>query len=215
MNAAIGLSLIILFSLGVPIAISIVLASIIGIEFFSPLPLLLVPQQMFVGIDSFPLMAIPFFILAGNLMNTSGISLRLINFVTALIGFIRGGLGMVNIGVSMVFAEISGSAVADVAATGTVLIPEMKRRGYSRTLAVSFRSSVAVSASASAMALSISACSGSIPCAAKRRARGRVNRVPMIIKTEAIGITDCTMSKVIQRKDSSESHFATARTALP
>ena len=89
------------------------------------------------------LIAIPLFILAGNLMNTSGISVRLINFVSALIGFVRGGLGMVNIGVSMVFAEISGSAVADVAATGTVLIPEMKRRGYSRTLAAAITSSSA------------------------------------------------------------------------
>ena len=65
MNMVIGLSLIILFTFGVPIAISIILASIIGIEFFTRLPLLLVPQQMFIGIDKFPLMAIPFFILAG------------------------------------------------------------------------------------------------------------------------------------------------------
>lgn len=98
---------------------------------------------LYSGSTSFPLIAIPLFILAGNLMNTSGISVRLINFVTALIGFVRGGLGMVNIGVSMVFAEISGSAVADVAATGTVLIPEMKKRGYSRTLAAAITSSSA------------------------------------------------------------------------
>ncbi|SMX50301.1 TRAP transporter large permease [Maliponia aquimaris] len=98
---------------------------------------------LYSGSTSFPLIAIPLFILAGNLMNTSGISVRLINFVSSLIGFVRGGLGMVNIGVSMVFAEISGSAVADVAATGTVLIPEMKRRGYSRTLAAAITSSSA------------------------------------------------------------------------
>lgn len=98
---------------------------------------------LYSGATSFPLIAIPLFILAGNLMNTSGISVRLINFVSALIGFVRGGLGMVNIGVSMVFAEISGSAVADVAATGTVLIPEMKKRGYSRTLAAAITSSSA------------------------------------------------------------------------
>tara|TARA_R110002110_G_scaffold293407_20_gene507415 strand:- start:4837 stop:6117 length:1281 start_codon:yes stop_codon:yes gene_type:complete len=98
---------------------------------------------LYSGATSFPLIAIPLFILAGNLMNTSGISVRLINFVASLIGFVRGGLGMVNIGVSMVFAEISGSAVADVAATGTVLIPEMKRRGYSRTLAAAITSSSA------------------------------------------------------------------------
>ncbi|MEY8099372.1 TRAP transporter large permease [Falsihalocynthiibacter sp. S25ZX9] len=98
---------------------------------------------LYSGATSFPLIAIPLFILAGNLMNTSGISVRLINFVASLIGFVRGGLGMVNIGVSMVFAEISGSAVADVAATGTVLIPEMKKRGYSRTLAAAITSSSA------------------------------------------------------------------------
>lgn len=98
---------------------------------------------LYSGATSFPLIAIPLFILAGNLMNTTGISVRLINFVTSLIGFVRGGLGMVNIGVSMVFAEISGSAVADVAATGTVLIPEMKKRGYSRTLAAAITSSSA------------------------------------------------------------------------
>lgn len=98
---------------------------------------------MFTGATSFPLIAIPLFILAGSLMNTSGISQRLINFISALIGFIRGGLGMVNIGVSMVFAEISGSAVADVAATGTVLIPEMKKRGYKPKLAAAITSSSA------------------------------------------------------------------------
>jgi tripartite ATP-independent transporter DctM subunit len=98
---------------------------------------------LYTGFTKFPLIAIPLFILAGNLMNTSGISVRLINFVSSLIGFVRGGLGMVNIGVSMVFAEISGSAVADVAATGTVLIPAMKKRGYSRTLAAAITSSSA------------------------------------------------------------------------
>lgn len=72
MNLVIGLSLLILFAFGVPIAVSIMLASIIGIEFFTRLPLLLVPQQMFIGIDKFPLMAIPFFILAGNLMAAGG-----------------------------------------------------------------------------------------------------------------------------------------------
>ena len=137
--ALIGLILI-----NVPIAVAIGIVSLGG--------LLLTPGgatlydmaiALYSGATSFPLIAIPLFILAGNLMNTSGISVRLINFVTALIGFVRGGLGMVNIGVSMVFAEISGSAVADVAATGTVLIPEMKKRGYSRTLAAAITSSSA------------------------------------------------------------------------
>lgn len=137
--ALIGLILI-----NVPIAVAIGMVSIAGLT-LTPggATLYDVAISLYSGATSFPLIAIPLFILAGNLMNTSGISVRLINFVTALIGFVRGGLGMVNIGVSMVFAEISGSAVADVAATGTVLIPEMKKRGYSRTLAAAITSSSA------------------------------------------------------------------------
>lgn len=137
--ALIGLILI-----NVPIAVAIGLVSIGGFLLTSGSARLYdMVIALYSGATSFPLIAIPLFILAGNLMNTSGISVRLINFITALIGFVRGGLGMVNIGVSMVFAEISGSAVADVAATGTVLIPEMKRRGYSRTLAAAITSSSA------------------------------------------------------------------------
>lgn len=137
--ALIGLILI-----NVPIAVAIGVVSVGGFVLTSgPDRLYDMAIALYSGATSFPLIAIPLFILAGNLMNTSGISVRLINFVSALIGFVRGGLGMVNIGVSMVFAEISGSAVADVAATGTVLIPEMKKRGYSRTLAAAITSSSA------------------------------------------------------------------------
>jgi tripartite ATP-independent transporter DctM subunit len=82
------------------------------------------------GATNFPLIAIPLFILAGAIMNTSGISRRLIAFASALLGFVRGGLAMVNVGASMFFAEISGSAVADVAALGSVLMPAMKKKGY-------------------------------------------------------------------------------------
>lgn len=137
--ALIGLILI-----NVPIAVAIGIVALGGL-FLTPggATLYDVAIALYSGATSFPLIAIPLFILAGNLMNTSGISVRLINFVTSLIGFVRGGLGMVNIGVSMIFAEISGSAVADVAATGTVLIPEMKKRGYSRTLAAAITSSSA------------------------------------------------------------------------
>ena len=136
--------LIALILINVPIAVAIGVVSLGGFLLTSgPDRLYDMAIVLYSGATSFPLIAIPLFILAGNLMNTSGISVRLINFVTALIGFIRGGLGMVNIGVSMVFAEISGSAVADVAATGTVLIPEMKKRGYSRTLAAAITSSSA------------------------------------------------------------------------
>ena len=98
---------------------------------------------MFDGATNFPLLAIPLFILAGALMNTTSISQRLINLTSAMIGFVRGGLAMVNVGVSMFFAEISGSSVADVAAIGSVLIPAMKRRGYSARLSAAVTSSSA------------------------------------------------------------------------
>ncbi|APE30780.1 C4-dicarboxylate ABC transporter permease [Halomonas aestuarii] len=143
MNAAIGLSLIILFSLGVPIAVSIVLASIIGIEFFTPLPLLLVPQQMFVGIDNFPLMAIPFFILAGNLMAAGGISRRLVDLAKSLVGGLQGGLAMTCVLTCMMFAAVSGSSVATTFAIGSILIPAMVKHDYPRPLAASIQASSA------------------------------------------------------------------------
>ena len=133
-----------LIFLNVPIAVAVGVVAIGGFLITNgPAQLYDVVIVLYTGATSFPLIAIPVFILAGSLMNTSGISIRLINFVSSLIGFVRGGLGMVNVGVSMFFAEISGSAVADVAATGTVLIPEMKRRGYSRTFAAAITSSSA------------------------------------------------------------------------
>ncbi len=98
---------------------------------------------MYNGATNFPLLAIPLFILAGAIMNASGISRRLIAFASAVLGFIRGGLAMVSIGASMFFAEISGSAVADVAALGSILIPAMKRKGYPTALATSVVSSSA------------------------------------------------------------------------
>jgi len=98
---------------------------------------------MYSGATSFPLLAIPLFILAGAIMNASGISRRLIAFASALLGFVRGGLSMVAIGTSLFFAEISGSAVADVAALGSVLIPAMKRRGYPPAFAAAVMSSSA------------------------------------------------------------------------
>ena len=88
------------------------------------------------GATSFPLLAIPLFILAGAIMNASGISRRLIAFASSLFGWIRGGLAHVSIGASLFFAEISGSAVADVAALGSILIPGMKAKGYPAPFAI-------------------------------------------------------------------------------
>ena len=98
---------------------------------------------MFSGATSVPLIAIPLFILAGAIMNATGISRRLIALASALVGFIRGGLSMVTISASLFFAEISGSAVADVAALGSILIPAMKKKGYSRSFAAAVTSSSA------------------------------------------------------------------------
>ena len=102
-----------------------------------------VALTMYEGAQSFPLLAIPMFILAGAIMNSSSISRRLMDFATALVGFIRGGLAHVNIIQSMFFAEISGSAVADVAATGPIIMPAMMRRGYSRAFTAAITSSSA------------------------------------------------------------------------
>ena len=98
---------------------------------------------MYDGATKFPLLAIPMFILAGAIMNATGISARLIAFASALLGFVRGGLYMVNIGASFFFAEISGSAVADVAALGSILIPAMRKKGYPRAFAAAVTSSAA------------------------------------------------------------------------
>jgi tripartite ATP-independent transporter DctM subunit len=98
---------------------------------------------MFSGATSFPLLAIPLFILAGAIMNSSSLSRRLIAFASAIFGCIKGGLAMINIGTSLFFAEISGSAVADVAAMGSILIPAMKKKGYPKEFAAAITSSSA------------------------------------------------------------------------
>ncbi|MGB7540754.1 MAG: TRAP transporter large permease [Burkholderiales bacterium] len=101
------------------------------------------PLVIYNGATNFPLIAIPLFILAGSIMNASGISRRLIAFASSVLGWVRGGLAIVSIGTSLFFAEISGSAVADVAALGSVLIPAMKSRGYSKEFAAAVMSSAA------------------------------------------------------------------------
>ncbi len=129
--------------INVPIAVALAIAAVIGIGSQGLDGLTSIAIEMFRGATSFSLIAIPMFVLAGAIMNAGGISRRLIAFVSALIGFVRGGLAMVNIGVSLIFAEISGSAVADVAAMGSVMIPEMKRKGYSKEFAAAVTSSSA------------------------------------------------------------------------
>jgi tripartite ATP-independent transporter DctM subunit len=138
----IGLFLLVLIN--VPIAVALGAVALVGMVVSKgPDAVYNAALTMFDGATSFPLLAIPLFILAGALMNTTSISRRLINLTSALIGFVRGGLAMVNVGVSMFFAEISGSAVADVAAIGSVLIPAMKNRKYTPELSAAVTSSSA------------------------------------------------------------------------
>jgi tripartite ATP-independent transporter DctM subunit len=136
--------MIVLALINVPIAVALGLVGMAAVVLVQG-PSMLVNSAlvMFDGASNFPLLAIPLFILAGSIMNASSISRRLIAFASALVGFIRGGLSMVAIGTSLFFAEISGSAVADVAALGTLLIPAMKSRGYSKEVAAATMSSAA------------------------------------------------------------------------
>ena len=138
------LVLLTLLAINVPIAIALAVTTIIAMVSANGTSFLIdAAIVMFDGSMNFPLIAIPLFILAGAIMNTSGISRRLINFASALVGFVRGGLSMVNIATSMFFAEISGSAVADVAALGSILIPAMKKKGYTGAFAAAVTSSSA------------------------------------------------------------------------
>ena len=136
--------LIALICLNVPIAVGLAVAAIFGLAVTEGInSVVTLALDMYDGSTKFSLIAIPMFVLAGAIMNAGGITDRLINFVSAIIGFVRGGLAMVNIGVSLFFAEISGSAVADVAALGSILIPQMKKRGYSAPFAAAVTSSSA------------------------------------------------------------------------
>jgi tripartite ATP-independent transporter DctM subunit len=125
MLTILALTFLVTLLIGVPIAFGLGLGAAAAVLAWGQVPLWLLPQRMFTGVDSFVFMAIPFFILAGELMCTSGILDRLVKFTDALVGHIRGGLAHVNIVASMIFAGISGSAVADAAALGAILIPSM------------------------------------------------------------------------------------------
>lgn len=138
------LALLTMIFINVPIAVALALAGILGIVMTQGInSLVTIAISMYSGSTNFSLIAIPMFVLAGAIMNAGGITDRLINFVSALIGFVRGGLAMVNVGVSLFFAEISGSAVADVAAMGSVMIPQMKKRGYTKEFSAAVTSSSA------------------------------------------------------------------------
>ena len=133
MIAILFVSLATFFILNVPVAVAIGASTFAALFFASSIPPVIIVQRMFTAMDSFPLMAVPFFILAGSLMESGGISRRLIHFANTLVGHYAGGLAFVAIVASMFFGAITGSAVACAAAIGTVIIPEMVARGYGKS----------------------------------------------------------------------------------
>jgi tripartite ATP-independent transporter DctM subunit len=130
---------------GVPIAIAIIAALLVFMGTGeAPYSLRVVATEMFKGMNSFPLLAIPLFVLAGEVMNESGITGRIIAFANVLVGRLRAGLALVNIWASVIFAGLSGSAVADTSAIGRVFIPEMEKHGYSRSFAAALTAASSV-----------------------------------------------------------------------
>src|SRR5262245_38113459 len=121
---------------GIPVAIAMAGSALIYIWVTGSTPSMVVVHRMISGIDSFPLLAVPFFILAGNLMNNAGITNRIYNFALALVGWMKGGLGHVNIIGSVIFAGMSGTAIADAAGLGTIEIKAMRDHGYSKEFSV-------------------------------------------------------------------------------
>ncbi|HTX55247.1 MAG TPA: TRAP transporter large permease [Candidatus Baltobacteraceae bacterium] len=124
-------------ALGIPISASIGISAVLYILLYAPVSLAIIAQQMTIGIDSFPLLAIPLFLLAGLLMSESNITARIIRFADALVGRIVGGLAMVMVISCMIFGAISGSGVADVTAIGSLMLPAMERQGYRKGLSAS------------------------------------------------------------------------------
>ncbi|KGX91763.1 TRAP transporter large permease [Pontibacillus marinus] len=140
MTVTLLVSMLIMFVLTVPIALAIGGASTLAITTSGDLPLLVVVQRIFTSLDSFPLMAIPFFILAGSLMESGGISKRLVHFANTLVGSMTGGLAGVTVVTSMFFAAISGSSPATVAAIGSIMIPAMVAKHYDVNFAAAVQS---------------------------------------------------------------------------
>ena len=150
--AIVILSFLVMIALTAPVAFALGIAAAIGLAVSGAAPLLVVPQRMFEGADSFVLLAIPLFILAGALMETGGISARLVHLARVLIGHVRGGLGMVVVVSEMLFSGISGSTIADVSAIGALMVPALVRAGFKPERAV------AIVSAASAMGILIPPC---------------------------------------------------------
>lgn len=123
-------SFFVMLFLGIPIAFALCLSSLLYMLLYSSVPLIIIGQQMLKGVDSFTLLAIPFFIIAGNLMTNGGISKRIVNFAKQLVGWMPGGLAVVDIVASMIFAAMTGAGAATTAAVGGMMIPHMEEEGY-------------------------------------------------------------------------------------
>ena len=134
----------ILMLIGMPISFALGIGTVAGMIYHGEFDLILVIQRMFIAIDSFSLMAIPFFMLAGSLMEVSGISRRIVDFANVFVGWMRGGLAMVAVLASMIFSCVCGSAVATTAAVGSVLIPPMEEKKYGRAYSASVIASAGV-----------------------------------------------------------------------
>jgi TRAP-type mannitol/chloroaromatic compound transport system permease large subunit len=134
------IALLFFISINIPLAISIGLSSLVYILLTQTIPLTLIAQRMVAGVDSFPLLAIPFFLFAGSLMAEAKITPRIMQLANAFVGKIKGGLAMVMVSSCMLFGAISGSGVADVVAIGSILLPAMKKSGYKPEFSVSLTS---------------------------------------------------------------------------
>lgn len=128
--AVLIISFFVLLFLGIPIAFALCLSALSYLVLFSDVPLIIIGQQMLKGVDSFTLMAIPFFVIAGCLMQSGGISKRIVNFAKTLVGWMPGGLAVVDVVASMIFAAMTGAGAATTAAVGGIMIPSMEEEGY-------------------------------------------------------------------------------------
>ena len=133
------LIMLVLIVIGMPVAFALGVGSLVALLAEPSLPITLVPQRMFTALDSWPIMAVPLFMLAGGLMDRGGMSRRIVEFASACFCFVRGSLGMVTVMASMVFAGISGSSTADTAAVGSILLPAMRDRGYDMRFAAALQ----------------------------------------------------------------------------
>lgn len=136
-------SMLLFFCLSVPIAVSIGLASMLGVGWDGNMTWLVIAQQIYAALDKYPLVAVPFFILAGNLMEAGGISERMVDFAKSIVGGMQGGLAVSCVVTCMIFAAVAGSSVATTFAVGAILIPAMVRHGYPKPFAASLQASAA------------------------------------------------------------------------